>query len=611
MNYVTLLWSGAATTAFMLALVHGAVWAYDRRAYSSAALGVFALSLVGIALCELGMMGSQAPAEFLLWVRWCHLPLFFLFSSVVLFVRLHFGTGRMWLLWSIVGIRAAILVMNFATPGTFNFASIESLRSVSFLGSPVSLTGEHQLGAWQWLATLSNVLFFAFILDATRSLWAKGDAESRHRAALVGGSVLLFVTLSMLLVQSTLWGFARLPMLITPPFLFILLAMAIELSRDTLRARSLLASLRESDNRLELAVEAAELGLWSWESHRGALWATTRARACFGFGGEEPFDLEAVRARIHPEDYPPMLRTLEASIGCAEPWSAEFRVCPPAGASRWLSARGQAVVDPHGKLQLVRGVLRDISGRKQAQAETDELRREVNHAGRVSMLGQLSSSLAHELSQPLGAILRNVEAAEILLDSPDPDLVELRAIISDIHKDDRRAGDIIDRLRALLKRRQLQFQTLSIDSLVNDVSSLVRADAASRHIEFTCAIAESLPPASGDRVHLTQVLINLILNGMDSIDESGGPRRRVEIAARPSDAQHLEISVTDTGCGIPPDALERVFEPFYTTKEGGMGMGLAVSRAIVEAHGGELLAANGADGGAIFTIVLPVSRGLP
>lgn len=612
MNFVTIVWSGAAAAAFLLALVHAAVWFYDRSARSSAALAIVAFSLVGVAFCELGMMGSQTPEEFLLWIRWCQLPLFFLISFVPVFVRTYFGTGKTWLMWSVIATRAAILVINFAAPASFNFSHVASLHTGYFLGSQISLVGESVTGPWQWLATLNCLLFLAFIVDATRSHWAKGDAESRRNAVVIGGSVLLFATVSVLSTQLAIWHVAVVPMLVTPPYLFILLAMAFELSRDTLRARSLLIRLRESDNRLELAVDAAQLGLWSWESGGVRLWATARARQCFGFGEEEPVELAAVRARVHPDDYSRLLQGLEASVRRAEPWRAEFRVCaPPAEALRWISVQGQAVVDPHGKLTLVRGVLRDISGQKQAQAESDELRREVNHAGRVSMLGQLSSSLAHELSQPLGAILRNVEAAEILLDSPHPDLVELRAIVSDIHKDDRRAGDIIDRLRALLKRRQLQFQPLAIDSLVNDVSSLVRADAASRHIEFACATEQNLPPVSGDRVHLSQVLINLILNGMDSIDESADPRRRVELAARPRDALHLEICVTDTGCGIRPDALARVFDPFYTTKEGGMGMGLAVSRAIVEAHGGQLLAANGSGGGAVFTIVLAVSRGLP
>lgn len=611
MNYVIILWSGAAAAAFMLALVHALVWAYDRQARASAALAIVALSVVGIAFCELGMMGSQTPEEFNHWVRWCHLPLFFLIVAVVCFIRLHFGAGSTWLLWSVIGTRTLILVANFSSPGSFNFQSIESLRTIRLFGSSISVIGVTEVGKWQWLGLLNCMLLLAFIADATRTRWRRGDPDAHRNAIVVGGSVLLFVGLSVVATQLTLWQLVHWPILITPPYLFMLLAMAFELSRDTLGARRLLTSLRESDHRLELAVNSAQIGLWSWESRRGTLWATLRARQCFGFGDDEALSLDAVRARIHADDHARMMQGLRSSIERGLPWGAEFRVCPEGSGQHWIAAQGEVVADERGHVVLVRGVVRDITEQKRAQAETAELRREVNHAGRVSMLGQLSSSLAHELSQPLGAILRNVEAAEILLGSPSPDIEELRAIIADIHTDDRRAGDIIDRLRALLKRRQLQFQPLAIEALVGDVSTLVRADAASRHIDLTCCVDEDLPPVSGDRVHLSQVLINLLLNGMDAIGDSPDPRRRLALHARPGGDGTVTLSVTDTGGGIAEHSLARIFDPFYTTKEGGMGMGLAVSRTIVEAHGGQLQAANAPEGGAVFVLSLPVARDTP
>jgi C4-dicarboxylate-specific signal transduction histidine kinase len=338
---------------------------------------------------------------------------------------------------------------------------------------------------------------------------------------------------------------------------------------------------------------------------RDHIWATERARGLFGLQARDRIDIDDLQSRIYADDYPRVREALQESVHNQSGYRAEFRVGRDEATARWISARGKVESDAHGNVTLVHGVLRDVSDQKKAQAEADELRREVTHSGRITMLGRLSSALAHELSQPLGAILRNVEAAEMMLDRPDPNLDELRAIISDIHKDDQRAGSIIDKLRSLLKRRQMQFQPLSVESLVNDASTLVRADATARHVALRCEAAVALPMISGDRVHLSQVLINLILNGIDSICDSGESSRQVTVAAHAFDASSVEITVADSGGGLAPEALSRLFEPFFTTKPSGMGMGLSVSRTIVEAHGGRLCAENQSNGGALFRVILP------
>ena len=227
---------------------------------------------------------------------------------------------------------------------------------------------------------------------------------------------------------------------------------------------------------------------------------------------------------------------------------------------------------------------------RETRQELEELRSELTRAGRVTALGQLASALAHELSQPLGAILRNAEAAEIHLNNPSPDLEELRAIVSDIRKDDRRAGDVIEQMRALIKRRTVEMHPLALNELVQDVISLVHSDAVARHVALDCAVAPGLPLVAGDRVHLSQVLLNLIMNGMDAIQSSAAVTKRVVIEARPKEEGKVEVAVTDSGPGVPAGVIDKVFLPFYTTKSGGLGMGLPISRTIIEAHGGRLWA---------------------
>jgi signal transduction histidine kinase len=222
------------------------------------------------------------------------------------------------------------------------------------------------------------------------------------------------------------------------------------------------------------------------------------------------------------------------------------------------------------------------------------------------MLGQLASSLAHELSQPLGAILRNAEAAGMVLESKSPDFEELKEIVTDILRDDRRARDVVDRLRTMLRRRPAELAPVAAHGLLEDVVALVRADAASRDIAIELLPSHDLPEVGGDRVQLIQVLLNLALNAMDAVGEQPSMQRNVTLGARTTQDGQVEFSVADTGPGIPPEFARKIFEAFFTTKPSGMGIGLAISRTIAEAHGGSLTMETQPQGGTTFFLTLPV-----
>ena len=292
-------------------------------------------------------------------------------------------------------------------------------------------------------------------------------------------------------------------------------------------------------------------------------------------------------------------------------YQTEYRLVLPDGATRWISSQGRVEFDATGRPVLIRGTARDVTARKQAEQETQLLRQEIAHAGRVSMMGQLASGLAHEINQPLASILRNAEAAELFLQHPSPDLDEIRAILSDIRSDDERAGHVIDRMRGLLKRQTLDAGRLDVGALVGDVAALVRIDAATRQVKLDVDVPADLPHVRGDRVQIQQVLLNLILNGMDALNGTRLEDRRVSVTARADvtrDAPIVEIAVDDAGHGIPADKLARIFDPFFTTKPNGMGIGLAISRSIVEAHSGRLWAENRNGGGAAFRFTLPIAE---
>jgi signal transduction histidine kinase len=260
------------------------------------------------------------------------------------------------------------------------------------------------------------------------------------------------------------------------------------------------------------------------------------------------------------------------------------------------------------RLHLLGEIFANALSRKQGELEAQRLRQDLTHIGRVSALGELTASLAHELNQPLTAILSNAQAAEHLLTAAAPNLEEVREILRDIVTDDRRATEVIRRLRALVKKGDLEFVPLDLNELIREVARLMGSDAISRGISLSLELAADLPTVRGDRVQLQQVVLNLVLNGLDAMHEPGGDERTLVIRTARDGADAVAVSVQDAGTGIDEKNVDQLFHPLFTTKTEGLGMGLTIARTIVDAHGGRLSAANNVTAGATFQFSLPVSR---
>jgi two-component system, LuxR family, sensor kinase FixL len=609
-SYVTVIWSTVAACSLLLAITYGLVWALDRQAKASLAFTIEALSTVGSTVIELGMMYASTPQEWGEWVRWMQVPVAMRAVGLVAFIYYYFGTGRLWLIWTIIVTRTGIAVAGFFVDPNFNFSSIESIDQMTFLGEQVTVVGVAHASPYQWIATVSNFLVLAFVMDACLSLWRQGTRDARRKVIVIGGATFVAWALATLYTQLTILANVKLPGLLSPPYLIMLAAMTFELGRDTLRASRLARELKGSEARLDVAASAAGLGLWTWDARGNQLWATYRARAMFGLetSDSDKVDVERLRGIIHPDDIGRIRAVWQQAAAAGTEEEVQFRITLPSGVTRWITARGRSEADKYGNLTVVQGVLRDVTDQQRAREENEELRRELAHVGRVTVLGTLSSSLAHELSQPLGAIQLNTEAAELLLQRPNPDLAEIRNILADIQRDDRRAAEVIDGLRKLLKRRQLEFAPIAVEGLLHDVASLLKTDSITRNVALECMSDPGLPAIRGDRVHLTQVLINLIMNGMDAVADLPVALRRVTVTAHMQGLDSIEIDVIDSGTGIPAEIIARIFEPFFTTKASGMGMGLSVSHTIVDAHGGKLWAENAPAGGAVFRLTVPVFR---
>jgi signal transduction histidine kinase len=255
---------------------------------------------------------------------------------------------------------------------------------------------------------------------------------------------------------------------------------------------------------------------------------------------------------------------------------------------------------------LISGLVFERRRRLHVEVQARQRSAELAHINRYSMAGEMTATIAHELSQPLGAIRINTETAELMVKSPSPDLQEIGEILAEIRRDDERASEVISRLRSLLKKAPFELKHIDLNEVARETIGLLSALAIAREIDLVGFIGPTPLPIKGDLIQLQQVIVNLIVNAIDAMSAMPSARGRITVSAVRDD-NYADLSVSDLGPGIPVANLKEVFEPFFTTKPKGMGMGLSIARTIVEAHGGQLSVENRASGGAVFRIRLPLA----
>ena len=607
MSWVTIIWSIIASVSFTLATIYLLIWFRERRSWAYLCFLVMAVGVIGLATGELAAMYAKTPTAYGTAVRWSHFAYGFVVAGSLGFAHFYFGTGKQWLLGAALGLRLLAVVVNFSTGLNLHVGAIQSLQQVNFLGEPVSMLGVWTPNPWVRLGQFAALVQFVYVVDASLRLWRAGSRESRRRAVIVGGTLAFFILFASAQAGLVVGGVLRMPIVVSFPFLAVLLAMSYELSRDALRAAQLGRELRESEARMTLASEAAGFGVWMWNIAGNQIWGSERWLRLFGFAPDATVTFESLIQRIHPDDRELVERAVRRAVADQSDYAAEYRVVLPDNTQRWVTARGRVFPDTHGKPVRMMGATIDITARKQAELEVQQQRGELAHLSRVTMLGELSGSLAHELNQPLTAILSNAQAAQRFLAHDNADLNEVRDILADIVAEDKRAGEVIRRLRLLLKKGEVQHQPFDLNEAVREVLKLVRSDLVNQGVAVHTELAPALPAVNADRVQLQQVLLNLVMNACDAM--AGGPAGDHKLIIRTGLAgnEGIRVSVADRGVGLAPDNLEKVFEPFFTTKVQGMGLGLSVCRTIITAHGGKLWAANNPERGATFHFTLPAS----
>lgn len=601
LNWISVVWSAAGGICAAMAAINCLVWLRQRRALANGIFAIMAASTAILSLGELAAMQTSSPAVYSLILRWVHIPVFVLMVATVCFVRVYLRAGRPWLGWTACLIRLAAVVANFLSAENLNFKHISALRQVPFLGAHASVPiGERS--PWLPVAQLGLLVLLAFLLDAGLEVWRRGE---RRKALVAGGAIFGFVSLGLAQAVISFWGFADLP--ITPSVFFVgmIAVMGLELSRDVLRAGELVTEVREGERRLALAAETASLGIWTREAERGEIRASSHWKRIFGFAESESITIEAFLERVHPEDRPLIQKILWQPNRRDRTYEIEYRIVLPDGRTRWIASRGtfDMARDGGSKAGSACGVSVDVTQRRETELALSNQRVELAHLSRVAMLGELSGSLAHELNQPLTAILSNAQAAQRFLARPDFDRGEIEAILRDIVDADQRAGEVIRSLRTLFRKEKPRCVPLDVNAFVSDTLRLVHSDVINRNVSVEAALCQGSLRVCGDRVQLQQVLLNLVLNGVDAMSATSKESRRLRVATSLL-PEGVRISVRDSGPGIPAELKQKIFEPFFTTKPHGMGLGLSVCNSILATHGSRLEVVDHEEGGAEFFFTL-------
>ena len=735
MNWVTVIWSIGAGACLTLAFVQFIVWWKDRAARANLAFSVLAIAVAALAALELGLMRAETPEQFGIVARWIHVPAWVIVVSLVVFVRLYLRAGRPWLAWAIIGVRTLSLILNFVFSPNINYWQITPLRHASFLGESVVVpTGVPN--PWMLVAQSSLLLLVIFVIDATIAVWRRGD---RPQALVVGGGIVLFVVMATAESMAVTWQIIAMPLTVSLFYLVLVAAMAYELSYDLIHAAQLTrqlqaseAGLREFEERVTLAAEAAQLGVWELDTTSNRIWVSDKVRQLFQFSPDGEISYTHFEQRVHPDDRAARDRLIRRAIQTHGSYETEYRIVLHDGTVRWIGGRGRYLPEKDGKSPRLLGVSMDITERKQAEelfhlateaspsgtvlidhegrivlvnthAEKlfgyarDELvgknveillperfgtsfesdranffiapearamgshaqlfarrkdggevpieisvnpvqtphglvvlanvvdvsarlaaeevarrsREQVDLLGRVSLLGEMTASLAHELNQPLAAIVNNATAAMQYLEQGRLKPEQLEDILNDVVADGRRAFDVMQNVRNAIKKGAAIRGRINLNDLVQAITHMVEPDATAHFCKIKTSLTANLPPIEGDPIQIQQAVINLVRNAFDAMRDAPPSRRNVEIATNYNGDGAIGVAVRDYGPGISDAIRDRLFEQFFTTKDEGLGMGLAIARSIVEAHGGTISAENASGGGARFHFRLPVTEEMP
>ncbi len=381
----------------------------------------------------------------------------------------------------------------------------------------------------------------------------------------------------------------------------------LETNNDITKRKQAEDALRRSEAYLSEAQILSQTGSFAWDVATGKVAWSDEAYRIFEYDRSGEPTIELVLERTHPEDRASLQQFLAGLSPEQKAWSVEHRLLLPSGAVKHVHCVAHATSDAADRFEYV-GALMDVTDAKHAQEALQQAQAELAHFTRVTTLGELTASIAHEVNQPLAAIITNGDASLRWLGATPPNLAEARSAIERIIRDGNRASEVIRRLRDLTRKTGPQMAPLDINDVISDVVALVQRELMLNRVRLRLDLATAPARIVGDKVQLQQVIINLVMNGIEAMVPVAVRQRELWIRSRPNKESQILVAVQDSGVGIPPEQTGRLFDAFFTTKQDGMGMGLSICRSIVEAHGGELSVLPNESSGATFQFTLPINQ---
>jgi two-component system, LuxR family, sensor kinase FixL len=522
----------------------------------------------------------------------------------------HWGQGGYWEIWRIrftSNVLATLTLVPFIVSWSAEgIAWLGKIRRARFLEAGLLLLG---------LLSVNIIAFYKFAPTADSALlylplpfliWAAVRFGSRGASAAI-------CTLTFLAIWCAGHGYGpfstrsaeenalsiQMFLIVMSVPLMLLAAVIEERSKGEM-------TLREREERISLAAESANLAFWTINFERKESWMSQNGRAIFNFGPDEPLSRELFLSRVHPEDRNAVDEAIESARASSQTFEFEYRLLRPDGETRWLISRGRYGYNDRGGVRELIGVAIDVTAQVKANLQLRLQREEMAHMSRVSSMGELTASLAHELNQPLTAIASNAAAGKRFLTQSSPDIPMFEELLDDVAADARRASDIIHGIHHFVRKSEGTRRPVNLNEIVREVLRLLHSDLLGRGTAVETQLAPNLPSVDANPVQLQQVLLNLLTNSLEAMQSTAAAKRRVVISTTCETNSSVTVSVRDYGGGLPKDDLDKIFTHFYSTKPTGMGMGLTIVRSIVESHGGEL-AADNADEGARFSFRLPVA----
>jgi len=587
-------WSMVSSVGLLLGVIHFTIWHRNGNPSAFLLAAIMTASTGAVALLQLGMEIRPVHADYSSLLPWSNLAIFAMVVSITWFVHVHLGKGRRWLAIVITAAWAVVALLGTVMSGNLTSPEIDALQvATSSRIEPLALAER-----------IASLLVLIYLVDTAVRAYGGGR---RRRALVLGGLVVLFMLIAGLQLLLTNAGVAAPSFSISFAFVVISIAMAIDLLDETTRSAARIRALQPWERRWRSLIEDVQLAVVGVDRDGQINYTNPFFRALTGLPEAQLLDQPAANLSADTD----MTNEDRSLVGLPDGNASRgvrFLVQATTGERRDVLWSTLSLRDREGAYDGLLSIGQDVTERRQAQEELQRAQRELEHLTRVVILGEFGSALAEELNGPLATSLASARAAQRLLWSSPPDVSAAQQILEHIVSENRQAGDTITRMQTALDDHEAQSESFDLNAAIAEVLDLMDGEMKEREVVVEVNLAPTAPTIRGGRVEIQQVVSNLVLNGARAASTMPPSKRRMQVETS-CGKNIVSIVVQDQGPGVRPDIAPRIFEPFVTTTDAGLGMGLAISRRIVEAHGGRIRHTRPEEGGARFEVFLPLDPG--